>query len=321
MASLAPPDLRSPAGLLALQSLPRIGPARALRATLHATQMERLVDRHGRRLEEALEWAWARVEQYARTDIELLTFFDERYPERLRELADPPPLIYVRGDAQLLAREQSVAVVGTREPTTCGVSAAEELTGAAAEAGWGIVSGLAKGIDTIAHRTAIEREAPTIAVMGGGLDRIYPAANKGLATRILETGGTLISEQPPDEHARPHHLVARDRLQSGLSVAVVVAQSGVRSGTMHTVRFAATQGRAVFCAIPCDGSSASEGLRALLERPARELCSILPAWRDASSLCARLGDRPVAHAASSENLAELLAVAELARQRSARERD
>jgi DNA processing protein len=312
-ATRARPDLRSPAGLLALQSLPRIGPVRALRATLHTTHMERLVNCHGRRLEEALEQAWARVEQYARADIELLTFFDERYPDRLRELADPPPLIYVRGEAQLLARKNSVAVVGTREPTTCGAAAAGKLTAAAAEVGWSIVSGLARGIDTIAHRTAIEHEAPTIAVMGGGLDRIYPAENKSLATRILEAGGTLISEQPPGERARPHHLVARDRLQSGLSVAVVVAQSGVRSGTMHTARFAAAQGRAIFCAIPCDESDASEGQRVLLEYPARELCSILPAWHGASALCTRLGDRPLAHATSSESLTEQLRVAELAR--------
>jgi DNA processing protein len=312
-ATSARADLRSPAGLLALQSLPRIGPVRALRATLHATQLDRVLDRHGRRLEEALERARARVERYARADIELLTFFDERYPNRLRELADPPPLIYVRGDARLLGRERAVAVVGTREPTTCGDSAAEELTTAAAEGGWSIVSGLAKGIDTIAHRTAIACAAPTIAVLGGGLDRIYPAENKNLAARILETGGTLISEQPPEEHARPHNLVARDRLQSGLAIAVVVAQSGLRSGTMHTVRFAAAQGRAVFCAIPRDESHASEGLRVLLERPARELRSIVPAWGEASALCTRLGDRPLAHAASGENLVELLITAAPAR--------
>ena len=184
--------------------------------------------------------------------------------------------------------------------------------------GWSIVSGLARGIDTISHRTAIDHEAPTIAVLGGGLDRIYPAQNKGLAARILEAGGTLISEQPPGERTRPQHLVARDRLQSGLSVAVVVAQSGLHSGTMHTARFAASQGRAIFCAIPRDASDASEGLRVLLERPARELCSTLPAWRDARALCARLGDPPLAHAASGENLAELLAIAASARASSAR---
>ncbi|HSZ69832.1 MAG TPA: DNA-processing protein DprA [Solirubrobacteraceae bacterium] len=251
---------------------------------------------------------------YASASVELLTFFDERYPERLRELSDPPPLIYVRGDVGLLAREKLAAVVGTREPTVFGISAAERMSGVLAENGWGIVSGLAKGIDTIAHRTALERGAPTIAVMGGGLDRIYPAENKGLATQIIDAGGTLISEQPFGEQPRPHHLIARDRLQSGLSVAVVVAQSGVRSGTMHTARFAAAQGRPLFCPVPRNESGASEGLRVLLERPARELCSILPAWRDSRALCARLGDRPLGHPVSGDDLVDFVGAIELARQ-------
>ncbi len=207
-----------------------------------------------------------------------------------------------------------MAVVGTREPTVFGVSAAESLTGVLADSGWGIVSGLAKGIDTIAHRTAIERGAPTIAVMGGGLDRVYPAENKDLAARIIDSGGALISEQPFGEQPRPHHLIARDRLQSGLSVAVVVAQSGLKSGTMHTARFAATQGRPLFCPIPHSENGANEGLRVLLERPARELCSILPAWRDANALCARLGDRPLGHPVNRENLPEFVRAVELARE-------
>jgi DNA processing protein len=307
-------DFRSPAGCLALQSLPRVGPATALRAMLHATQLERLLERHGYQLDEAFERAQARLEDYVTADVKLLTFFDKRYPDRLRELSDPPPLIYVRGNVGLLGREKLVAVVGTREPTTFGVSAAAALTGVLADSGWGIVSGLARGIDTIAHRAAVERGAPTIAVMGGGLDRIYPSENKDLAAQIVDAGGTLVSEQPFGEQPRPYHLVARDRLQSGLSVAVVVAQSGVDSGTMHTARFAATQGRPLFCPIPHNENGASEGLRVLLERPARELCSILPAWRDASALCARLGDRPLGHPVSRDDLENFVDAVELARQ-------
>jgi DNA processing protein len=248
------------------------------------------------------------------TDIQELSPSDKRYPDRLRNLSDPPPLLYVRGNVGLLARERLVAVVGTREPTVFGISAAEELTGALADRGWGIVSGLAKGIDTIAHRTALEHGAPTIAVMGGGLDRVYPAENKDLAARIVEEGGVLISEQPFGEQARPQHLVARDRLQSGLSVAVVVAESGLRSGTMHTVHFAAVQGRALFCAVPHSENGASEGLRVLLEKPARELCSILPAWRNAKALCSRLGDQPLARPVSRDGLEEFMQAAEQARE-------
>jgi DNA processing protein len=245
-------------------------------------------------------------------DVHELTLSDERYPDRLRNLSDPPPLLYVRGDIDLLAREQLVAVVGTREPTVFGTSAAENMTGALADGGWGIVSGLAKGIDTIAHRTALEHGAPTIAVMGGGLDSVYPAENKDLAALIVEEGGALISEQPFGEQPRPQHLIARDRLQSGLSVAVVVAQSGLRSGTMHTVRFAAAQGRPLFCPVPHNENAASEGLRVLLERPARELCLILPAWSGAKALCSRLGDRPLARPVSRDGLEEFVHAVEQA---------
>ncbi len=200
-------------------------------------------------------------------DVHELTLSDKRYPARLRNLSDPPPLLYVRGDVELLARERLVAVVGTREPTVFGTSAAEELDGRAG--GW---LGGESSVDWPRASTrspialALEHGAPTIAVMGGGLDRVYPAENKGLAAQIIDSGGALISEQPFGEQARPQHLIARDRLQSGLSVAVVVAQSGVRSGTMHTVRFAATQGRPLFCPVPHNENAASEGLRVLLEK-------------------------------------------------------
>lgn len=306
MMTLAHDDFRSPAGLLALLSLPRIGPATALKAALHPRQLDAVLERHGERIDFAFEQALGRVAGYGSTGVHLISFFDERYPERLRELSDAPPLLYVRGDAQLLTREQLVAVVGTREPTRFGVSAAETLTSALAEDGWGIVSGLAKGIDTVAHRVAVERGAPTIAVMGGGLDRIYPAQNKDLAAQIVGHGGVLISEQPFGEQPRPHHLVARDRLQSALSVGVVIAQSGVKSGTMHTARFAASQGRPLFCPVPCTENDASEGLRLLLEHPAKDLCRLLPAWSEASALCARLGDQPLAHPVSRGDMPDFL---------------
>jgi DNA processing protein len=321
MSTLAPCDFRSPAGLLALQSLPRIGPATALRATLRTTRLEGLLERHGARLEAALAVARAELQRYADAEVELLTFFDERYPERLRELSDPPPLIYVRGDVDLLARERLAALVGTRQPTALGSAAATDLAAALADAGWGIVSGLAKGIDTLAHRTALQHGAATIAVLGGGLDRVYPAENEGLAARIVESGGALISEQPFGAPALPSRLVARDRLQSALSVAVVIAQSAVDSGTMHTARFAAAQGRALLCAPAQDASDASAGQRVLLERPARELCSILPAWRRAHDLCARLGDRPVARELSLNDLSGFLESVELARRWPALSRD
>jgi DNA processing protein len=302
MTSLVDSDFRSAAGFIALKSLPKVGAVTALRATLHSTQMAQLLERYGEEVERAFDRAQKSVADYADANVHLVSFFDDHYPDRLRTLSDPPPLLYVRGDVELLAREKLVAVVGTREPTVFGVSAAENLTAELAGGGWGIVNGLAKGIDTVAHRSAVEHGAPTIAVMGGGLDRIYPAENKALAARIADGGGALVSEQPFGEQPRPQHLIMRDRIQSGLSVAVLVAQCGVASGTMHTARFAAIQGRPLFCPVPHNENGASEGLRVLLERPARELCSLLPAWRSAKGLCARLGDQPLARPVSREGV-------------------
>lgn len=318
---VAPDVYRSPAGLLALQSLPKVGPVTALAAALHATAMTKLLERHNTQLDGALDRAHERLEQYREAGVSVLAFFDERYPDRLRDLPDPPPILYVRGNHALLTRDRLVAVVGTREPTRFGTTATAELTAALARDGWGIVSGLAKGIDTIAHQTALEAGAPTIAVMGGGLDRIYPAENKQLAARILDQGGVLVSEQPFGVQPRPQNLIARDRLQSGLSVAVLVAQCGLQSGTMHTVRFAAGQGRPVFCPVPSSSNGASDGLRALLERPASELCSILPAWRNAKALCSRLGERPLGHPIEKSRLAEFIRDVSLAGEWSRLDRD
>lgn len=297
---------------MALKSLPRVGPVTALRAALHPKQMEQVLDRYSSRLDAAFDRARQSLEDYQRADVHLVSFFDEHYPDRLRNVPDPPPLLYVRGDVRLLAKERSVAVVGTREPTVFGISAAEKLTAALAADAWIIVSGLAKGIDTVAHRIAIAHGAPTVAVMGGGLDRIYPAENKGLAAHIADGAGALVSEQPFGEQSRPQHLIARDRIQSGLSAAVLVAQSGVKSGTMHTVRFAAAQGRALFCPVPHKDNGASQGLRVLLETPARELCSILPAWQNAGPLCARLGDQPLARPVRKGGLRDFLHDVDLA---------
>jgi len=302
----APDTYRTPAGLLALLALPKVGPVTALAAALHRSALTRLLERHTAQLDGALHRAGESLERYRDAGVTVLTFFDEQYPDRLRDLPDPPPILYLRGERRLLDRERLVAVVGTREPTSFGTTAATELTSALAQEGWGIVSGLAKGIDTTSHRAALDAGAPTIAVMGGGLDRIYPAENKSLAARILDEGGLLVSEQPFGAQPRPQNLIARDRLQSGLSVAVLVAQCGIQSGTMHTARFAAGQARPLFCPVPHSDHDASEGLRALLERPASELCSILPAWRNAKALCARLGPRPLGRPIEKGNVAKFI---------------
>lgn len=251
--------------------------------------------------------------------VQALGYLDERYPARLRELSDAPPLLYVAGDAAILARERLVAVVGTREPTRIGEHLARELTGALAAAGWGIVSGLAKGIDTVAHTAAFEHGAPTIAVMGGGLDRIYPPENQGLAAEIAEQGGALLSEHPPDARASRRGLIARDRLQSALSVAVLLVESELEGGAMHTARFAACQGRPLLCPTPQErGGAGSAGVRTLLESPARELCARVPAWKRSQALCARLGTLPLAREVGHDDVEGLLGAVEAAACRSSR---
>ncbi len=293
-------ELRSARGLLALQKLPRVGPITALRAAIRAETPD-LVTADGD-LESALEWAETVVLEHEQAGVEVIAFFDERYPRLLSELADPPPILYARGNLDLLRSDRLLAIVGTREPSRFGETAANEIAACAATAGWGIVSGLAIGVDTLAHCAALKHGAPTIAILGNGLDRTYPTVNTALAEEILSSGGAVISELPFGAPPIPRNLIARDRLQSGMSAAVVVAQTAAKGGAMHTARFAAEQGRPLFCPAPHGENGKSEGLRILLERPARELPDLVPAWKDARALCARLGSRRVAHPIERDTL-------------------
>lgn len=301
-------DLRSAQGLMALQHLPRIGRATALRAALSgnipgAPAVSSLKEAS---LVEAYEWADRELDRSHRAGVHIVDFFDQRYPPRLSEIGDPPVILFVRGNVDLLSNPRFVAVVGTREPSRFGETAARSVTSALAERQWGIVSGLARGIDTIAHQTALDIGAPTIAVLGCGLDRVYPPENKGLADKIVASGGALISELPLGAPPIPRNLIARDRLQSGTAVAVMLAQTGVEGGAMHTARFAAEQGRPIFCPVPPNENGKNEGLRVLLEQPAEVLCNMVPAWRHAGALCKRLGRRSLAHAITRESIGDLL---------------
>lgn len=260
----------------------------------------------------AYEWAEAELSGYQDAGVDVIAFFDDRYPSALSEITDPPPVLFAKGNIDLLSQPRKVAVVGTREPSIFGETAAKTLTAELGRAGWIIVSGLATGIDTFAHETALGVGAPTIAVLGNGLDRIYPKTNEGLANRILKNDGLLLSELPFGAPPIPRNLIARDRLQSGLAAAVVVAQTGIKGGTMHTARFAVEQGRPLFCPLPQGENGKSEGLRVLLERPGRELCELIPAWKQSRGLCLRLGAQPVARPIEREQLDALLDSLELA---------
>lgn len=308
--SLMPLDLRSADAMLALQSMPRIGPATALKAAIRSGWSDPPVDTS--QLEQARERTRELLHEYGQAGVSVLTYFDDAYPPLLRRIPDPPPVLYVRGDLGPVSDPRAVAVVGTREPTQFGRTAAQQLATALSDSGWVIVSGLAKGIDTLAHEAALAAGGRTVAILGCGLDRIYPRENSALADAILASGGALLSELPFGAPPIARNLIQRDRLQSGISGAVVIAQTGITGGTLHTARFAAEQRRQIFCPEPRNENGKSEGLRVLLEQPAADLRELLPAWKSASKLCAQLGRRPLARPVRSDGIGEFLNEIEVA---------
>jgi DNA processing protein len=189
----------------------------------------------------------AELERAERAGVELITREHASYPPALAHIPSPPPLLYVRGRLAEADR-WSVAVVGTRSPTSYGKEAARHLAGDLASSGITIVSGLAIGIDTIAHHAALEQSGRTLAVLASGLDQVYPERNRALAERIVASGA-LVSEFPIGTRPIPQLFPVRNRLISGLSLGTLVAEAGVQSGALITVRYALEQGRDVF-AVP-----------------------------------------------------------------------
>lgn len=189
--------------------------------------------------------AEAEIEAGRRAGARLLTWNDPDYPALLREIAEAPPVLWVRGDLSVLDRI-SVAVIGARNASSLGLRMARGMASGLAQSGAAVIAGLARGVDTIAHEAALT--TGTVAVMAGGIDMIYPGENAALAESICETG-LLISEQPPGTEAVARHFPARNRIISGLSRAVVVIEAAQRSGSLITARCALDQGREVM-AVP-----------------------------------------------------------------------
>lgn len=178
--------------------------------------------------------------------VKSLSIEDSAYPRLLKEIPDPPPNIYVIGE--LPRNRPSVAIVGTRKATVEGRELARKWARQLADSGAVVVSGLAMGIDAAAHEGALEVDGATIAVLACGLDSVYPRQNEKLAKRILETGGAIISEYPEGTPSYPYQFLARNRIVSGLSAAVIIIEAPERSGSLVTARLAAEQGREVFVA-------------------------------------------------------------------------
>lgn len=200
--------------------------------------------------------------------IKWLTVFDEDYPKLLKQIYDPPILFYYKGEI-LPSDEKAIAVVGTRKITGYGKLVTEKFTAELVVAGLTIVSGLARGVDTQAHRATLEAGGRTIAVLGGGLNKIFPPENERLAEEIINGHGAVISEFPPDYPSLPGNFPARNRIISGLSLGVLVTEAAQDSGSLITARLALEQGRDVFAVPGPVTSDLSRGPADLIKEGAR----------------------------------------------------
>lgn len=253
-------------------------------AALSFIDLERLVARPLRAASwnpaSLLENAARDREACARRRISFVAYGDERYPPLLREIPDPPTVLFFRG-ALPDPERPFAAVVGTRAPSAEGSRAAYEFGRDFARAGIPVVSGLARGVDSMAHRGNLDGGAPTFAVLGCGLDAVYPAGNRDLARRIVESGGALAGEYPPGTAALKHHFPARNRIIAGLCRSLVVVEAPERSGALISADFALDQGRDLWVAAACLPSAYAAGCRALARdgaRTARSAFDIAADW-------------------------------------------
>ena len=223
---------------------------------------------------EALCAAAAAPERYLdpvrRSGVTVLTLADEAYPSRLRSIDLPPPVLYLHGDPAALDRPRSVAIVGTRRPTEAGRSTAGHIADGVAALGATVVSGLALGIDGAAHAAAVRAGAPTVAVIGGGHERLYPSAHRALARSIATGGGTVLSEFPPDTQPSRGTFPRRNRIISGLADATVVVEAGLRSGALTTAAWALEQGRTLYLVPGRPGDPSVAGCLAFLREAGPE---------------------------------------------------
>jgi DNA processing protein len=220
----------------------------------------------------------------------LLTLADTDYPLPLLEIADPPVVLYVAGQRNVVSGS-AFAVVGSRSPTPQGRENAHALAQALSDASHTVVSGLAEGIDTAAHRGGLAGEASTIAVVGTGLDRVYPARNRDLA-QVIENQGVLVSEFPLGTRALPGNFPRRNRIISGLSRGCLVVEAAMQSGSLITAQCALEQGREVFAVPGSIHSPLAKGCHALIKQGAKLVES-------AADILEELGEHPSSQALRS----------------------
>lgn len=255
--------LRSTIGLVALRSIHGVGEATAEGLLARFTTFREMLEappeafkgaanqtlaaslRSADIVGAAMNSASATLEAATGVGARLISPYDEDFPARLHDCDPKISVLYVAGDLSIA--ERSVACVGTRDPSDYGATVTDKVATFLATSGWTIVSGLARGVDWISHQAALRAGVPTLAIIGSGLDSFYSDEAAKLADRIVEEGGCVITEQPFGRKADQGTLIRRNRIQSGISVATFALQFNIDSGTMHTVRYAISQGRPIFC--------------------------------------------------------------------------
>ncbi len=268
---------------LALNLLPKIGPIRVRRLLEVFGNPERIlsakaseviqVDGFGADLAETVADWENRVDiirelrRIKEENLTLLTQEDELYPKLLKEIYDPPTVLYIRG--QLTERDHhGIAIVGSRHATHYGLSMAKKMAFQIAYAGYTVISGLARGIDTAAHEAALASKGRTVAVIGSGIGKLYPAENQALAEKIAEQGA-VVSEFPVDYPPDKQSFPLRNRIVSGWSCGVIVAEAPARSGSLITAQQAADQGRAVYAVPGNVDRPTSHGCNRLIQQGAK----------------------------------------------------
>ncbi len=279
---------------LALSLTPGLGPTRSKKLVEHfgspeavfrasLTELEstgiKAVSAQSLATGKSTELAREEIAKAAASEATILSMDDPAYPPRLKEIYDPPPILYVRGNPEVLAKP-GIAMVGTRHPTPYGSGMAERLGCDLAAQGLTIISGMARGVDTASHRGAISAKGKTVGVFGTGVDVVYPKENSRLAEQILALGGALISEFPLGTFAAPQNFPIRNRIISGMSLGVLVVEAAEYSGTRITARCALEQNRDVF-AVPGNVTNKNSwGPNTLIKQGAKLVATWEDVWED-----------------------------------------
>ena len=302
---------------LALLTVHTVGPIRYVSLVKHFSSPEKVLSASKRELEELPDIGpviasnlkdkvlWDKVEEQAKLmekhQVQIVTFKDEEYPENLKSIYDPPPFLFLKGEIRK-EDQNAVAIVGCRSASVYGKRITERIGRELAKNGITIVSGLARGIDSIAHLSALKENGRTLAVFGSGLDIIYPPENKKLAEGII-SNGAILSEFFLGTKPEAPNFPRRNRIISGLSLGVVIVEAGTKSGALVTASCALEQNREVF-AIPGNlGSKNSEGTNALIKQGAKLVTAVEDILEELK--ITTKGKRPDSSAQNEEDISHL----------------